>query len=91
MTLENPMQNAVWPVKKIKLAKPLPDLLTRVKSLIEADEVFCTDYLSNDCRSGYIFIEAHDRRSRTLTAILKKYGLEAMIPFVRKGEILLMW
>jgi hypothetical protein len=81
----------IWPVEKIKLAKPIPALADRVKALIDSDQVFCLDYLANDCRSGYIFLESPDGQNRGLARKLKRFGLEDLIPYIHSGQLLLMW
>jgi len=65
--------------------------LEKVWSLCESGELFFIDYLVDNCNSGYIFMESADGRNPGLLTKLKKYGLEELIPFVHKGQLLLMW
>lgn len=81
----------VWPVKRIKLGRGIPGVWESVASLTKSDEVFVQRYTEDDEKSGYIYISSYDEKDRTLRDILERYSLRMLKPFVKRGELLLMW
>ncbi|MFH1640164.1 MAG: hypothetical protein ABIB93_07660 [Chloroflexota bacterium] len=81
----------IWPVKKIQLGESIHGIWGNVEALMNSDEVFVQRYTEDDDKSGYIYFNSYDGKKRTLAAILQRHGLDKLVPYVKKGELLLMW
>jgi len=81
----------VWPVKEIQLGKGVLGVWNQIQSLMKNEEVFVLRYNADDNKSGYIYFNSYDGESNTLKSKLKKYGLDVLTPYVKKGELFLMW
>ena len=82
---------SVWPVKKIELAQGVRGAWKNIKAMRERDEVFVLRYNADDNKSGYIYLNSYDGKSKSLVVLLQRYGLDALTPYVKKEELLLMW
>ncbi len=83
--------NMVWPAKRIKLGRGVPGVWESIRDLMRSDEVLVQRYTEDDDKSGYIYICSYDEKNKTLKDILERYNLHALRPFVKRGELLLMW
>jgi len=85
------IMDMIWPVKRIKLGRGVPGVWESVGDLMRSDEVFVQRYTEDNDKSGYIYISSYDEKNRTLKDTLERYDLHALRPFVKRGELLLMW
>jgi hypothetical protein len=83
--------NMVWPVKPIQLGRGIAEARKKFDVLMESGELFLLRYTADDDKSGYIYFSAFDKKNESMETILQRFGLDDFVPYVRKGELLVMW